>query len=184
MDTESLAAHIQAYNRKDRPLNWKHHLPHRTPVYIGSPSLEHPDPSGVQWGYARGKATTHNNLRVHSVHLHVHYTIVIMEEGNLPHPRCPACDLFVPWEALNLRHPATALCSRVEDRKRRRLVEEEAREGAVVAFWDYNRTLKTVLSFKYLWRLLTSTYEKFPSIIADIWKSRKSWSCMDRILVQ
>ena len=27
--------------------------------------------------------------------------MVILEEGNLPHPRCPLCDMLVPWRALN-----------------------------------------------------------------------------------
>ena len=31
-------------------------------------------------------------------------SIVILEEGNQPHPRCPQCDMFVPQEALNRAH--------------------------------------------------------------------------------
>ena len=35
--------------------------------------------------------------------------------------------------------------------------DEEARTGKVTAFWAYDRPLETVLSFKYLGRLLTAT---------------------------
>ena len=45
------------------------------------------------------------NLQIHFIHRHVQYTVVILEEGNSPHPLCPACDMFVPWSALNLCHP-------------------------------------------------------------------------------
>ena len=49
-------------------------------------------------------------MRVHFLHWHVHDTVVILEEGNLPLPRCPQCDLRVPRRALNGRHPGTAQC--------------------------------------------------------------------------
>ena len=35
-------------------------------------------------------------VRVHFIHLHVLYTVVILEEGNIPHPRCPQCDMMFP----------------------------------------------------------------------------------------
>ena len=40
--------------------------------------------------------------------LNIRYTMVILEEGNLPHPRCPLCDILVPWKALNGTHRSTA----------------------------------------------------------------------------
>ena len=47
-------------------------------------------------------------MRVHFVHRHVQDTVVMLEEGNLPHPRCPGFDLQVPSKALNGRHLGTA----------------------------------------------------------------------------
>ena len=66
-------------------------------------------------------------MRVHFVHLHVQDTVVILEEGNLPHPRCPRCDLQVPRKALNGRHLGTAQCKKGAERKRRQLAEKETR---------------------------------------------------------
>ena len=40
-------------------------------------------------------------------HRHVHGTVVILEEGNPPLPRCPRCDLQVSRKALNGRHLET-----------------------------------------------------------------------------
>ena len=60
--------------------------------------------------------------------------IVTPEEGNLPQPHCPNCDMFIPWTALNHRHSETALCVWVVERKQRRLAEKEAKGGGVVRF--------------------------------------------------
>ena len=69
-------------------------------------------------------------MRVHFVHRHVHDTVVMLEEGNLPLPRCPWCDLQVPRKALNGLHMGTLQCKKEEERKRRRLAETETRENA------------------------------------------------------
>ena len=51
-------------------------------------------------------------MRVHFVHRHVHDTVVMLEEGNLPLPRCPRCDLQVSRKALNGRHLGTCMSHR------------------------------------------------------------------------
>ena len=60
-------------------------------------------------------------MRVHFVHRHVHDTVVILEEGNLPLPRLPRCDLQVSRKALNGRHLGTSQCRTGTERKRIRL---------------------------------------------------------------
>ena len=57
-------------------------------------------------GVPRG--ASNKDVWVHFLHRHVQDTVVIMEEGNLTHPRCPRCDLQVPRKALNGRHLGTA----------------------------------------------------------------------------
>ena len=44
-----------------------------------------------------GREINRTNLRIHFIHCHVQYTLVILEEGNCPHPWCLDCDMFVPW---------------------------------------------------------------------------------------
>ena len=63
-------------------------------------------------------------MQVHFLHGHVRGTVFILEEGNLPHPRCPRCNILVPWRALNGSQIATTQCARGSERKRRRLAEE------------------------------------------------------------
>ena len=76
-----------------------------------------------------GRAVTRTEMRVHFFYCHVLYTVVFLEEVNLPHPRCSRCNMLVPWQALNDRHPVTAQCARGAERKRRRLAEADLRDS-------------------------------------------------------
>ena len=42
------------------------------------------------------RAETREGLRVHFLHRNMWYTVIIVEEVNLPHPHCPFCDMLVP----------------------------------------------------------------------------------------
>ena len=72
-----------------------------------------------------GVSETRAAMRVHFMHRHVHDTVVILEEGNLPLPRCPRCDLQVSRRALNGRHLGTNQCRTGAERKIRRLAAAE-----------------------------------------------------------
>ena len=67
--------------------------------------------------------------------------MVILEEGNLPHPRCPLCNMLVLWKSLNGIHTRTSQCTRGTERKRRRLAAEEEREVTARNFSAYGRPL-------------------------------------------
>ena len=59
-----------------------------------------------------GRVATRTAMRVHFVHRRVLDSVVILEEGNFPHPRCALCDMLVPRRALNGRHPLTVQCKK------------------------------------------------------------------------
>ena len=61
-------------------------------------------------------------MRVHFVHRHVLDTMVILEEGKSPHPRCARCDMQFPRRALKGRHPGTTQCLKGAERKILQLV--------------------------------------------------------------
>ena len=42
------------------------------------------------------RVATRTEMRVHLMHRHVLNTVVILEEGNVPHPWCARCDIMVP----------------------------------------------------------------------------------------
>ena len=64
--------------------------------------------------------------------------------------------MLVRWRELNVSHPATAQCDRGAERKRRRLAEEELREGMERAFEAYGNPLEIVTAFRYLGRFMTA----------------------------
>ena len=100
---------------------------------------------GVPWSCLAegcpGRAATRKAMRVHVLHRNFLYTMVLLEERNIPHPWCPRCDMLVPWRTLNGRQPATAQCARGSEWKRWRLEEEELRWITERAFEAYGATL-------------------------------------------
>ena len=118
-----------------------------------------------------GVSATRAAMRVHFVHRHVHNTVVIMEEGNLPLPRCPRCDLQVSRKALNGRHLETSQCRKATEQKRRRLVEAELEITSEKAFHAYGTKMRVVTEFKYLGRVLTNTDDYWPAVAGIIRKA-------------
>ena len=84
-----------------------------------------------------GRAGTGTAMRVHFWRRHVRDVVIILEEGNLPHPRCLRCDMLVLWRSLNGSQKSTAMCRSGAERKRRRLAETEVRESTEMAFEIY-----------------------------------------------
>ena len=60
-------------------------------------------------------------MQLHFLHCHVLDIVVILEEGNLPHPRYNQCNILVPGRDLNGSHPVIAQCARGAEQKRHRL---------------------------------------------------------------
>ena len=81
-----------------------------------------------------GRAGTRTEMRVHFWRRHMRDIVIILEEGNLPHPRCPQCNMLVPWRALNGCHKNTEICRSGSEKNRRRLSEAEVRDSAEMAF--------------------------------------------------
>ena len=121
-------------------------------------------------------------MQVHFVHRNVYDTVVILEEGNLPLPQCPRCDLQISRTALNGRHLGTSQCRTGTERKRRRLVEAEMRATSEKAFHAYGIQIRVVKEFKYLRRVLTNTDDDWPAVAGNIRKARANWGRLARIL--
>ena len=92
-----------------------------------------------------GRVATRTEIWVHFVHRNVLDTMVMLEEGNSPHPLCARRYMEVPRRALTGRHPGTAQCLKGAERKRQRLAEEEMRENSERAFEEYGVPIKSVL---------------------------------------
>ena len=129
-----------------------------------------------------GGASSRTNLHIHFEHHHVRDTIVILEEGNWPYPRCPQCNIFVPQKALNGRNLATEFCRRIMEKKWSLLAEEESWAGTERALTDYGALLSQVTSFKYLGRVIASDNNNCLSMVRNLRRARKKRSQLTRIL--
>ena len=116
-------------------------------------------------------------MRVHFWRRHVRDTVIILEEGNLPHPRGEECDMLVPWRSLNGRHKDTGMCKSGAIKKQRRETETEIRESTERAFEAYGGQLEDVDSFKYLGRVMTAGDDDWPAVAGNLKKARRSWVC-------
>ena len=128
------------------------------------------------------RVTTRTEMRVHFVHPHVLNIVVMLEEGNLPHPRCARCNMQVPHRALNRRIQGTAQCLKGAERKRRRLAEKDTRNNLEQAFEAYGVPIKSVSEFKYLGRILMATDKDWPAVVRNLGKARRSWGRLPRVL--
>ena len=82
--------------------------------------------------------------------------------------------MLVPWSTLNGRHPATEQCARGEERKRRRLAEEELRGSMDRAFEAYGAPLENMTAFKYLVQVMNAGYDDCPAVVGNLHRTRKS----------
>ena len=105
----------------------------------------------------QGTASSQTKLWIHFAHQNPREIILILEEGNKPHPRCPQCEMFVPQEALNWAQLTSGMCRRGTERKRRRIVVEETEEWTGRVLLAYGTPLKAVPLFKYLGQTLLSS---------------------------
>ena len=132
-------------------------------------------------GYS-GRASTRTAMRVHFWYQHGRDTVVILEEGNLPHPRCSLCDIMVPCKDLNGTHRPTAQCTQGADRRRQRLVAKKEREVTVRAFSAYGRPLEMVNSFKYRGRVILAMDNNWTVVVRNLAWGKTVWRRISRIL--
>ena len=122
-----------------------------------------------------GRVVTRTEIQVHFMHWHVLDTVVILEEVNIHHPRCPRCIMLFPCHTLNRSHPATVQCAIGAERTIRRLAEEELRGISERAFEAYGTPLENVTAFKCRGRMMTAVNDDWLSVVGSLHKARKSW---------
>ena len=71
-----------------------------------------------------------------------------------------------------------------EERKWRRIAEEEARAGKEMVIAAYGIPLSLVTSFKYLGRFLSAAYNNWPAVVHNLQRSRQKWERLSRVLTR
>ena len=115
-----------------------------------------------------GRAGTRTAMCMHFFNWNVRDIVIILEEGNLPHPRCPRCDMLVAWRALNGRHHANTQWAKGAERKRRRMAKAELRDSTERAFEAYLKPLEMMSAFKYLGRVMTAGDDDWPAVAGNL----------------
>ena len=122
------------------------------------------------------------------LHWQVRDTVIILEEGNLTHPRFPHYDILVQWDSLNVLHTTTAQCAKggkgakQAEWKWRRLTAEKVWERITRAFRAYGWPLNLVTSLKYLGRILMASDDYLPEVVGNLRKARNTWARLSIIL--
>ena len=80
-----------------------------------------------------------------------------------------------PWRAFNGKNWDTALCAKGSEQKLKRLRDEEAWESTAVDFQAYVRPLKKVKEFKYLGRVLITSYDEWEAVVMNLWNAMSRW---------
>ena len=105
----------------------------------------------------RGTVSSWTNIWVHFYQQHPWNSMVVLEEGNQPHPWYPQCDMFVPQETLNQAPPTSEMFRRGTERKRQRPVVDETEERTGRVFLAYGTPMTSVSLFRYLGQTLLSS---------------------------
>ena len=74
--------------------------------------------------------------------------LVLLDEVNHPLLFCPNCDILVTGQELNRIHHDTAMRAKGEERRLKRLLEEEAVLSMEMVFEAYRRPSEMVTVFK------------------------------------
>ena len=142
----SLLIHLMTQHGRaeGRQRQWTTPAAGRVPQVYWIPFPEKGGPRTCPVEGCPGRMATRKTMRVHFVNRHVLDTVVILEEGNSPHPRCARCNMQVPWRELNGRHPDTAQLLKAAERNRQRLAETKTRENPEQAFEAYGAPISIV----------------------------------------
>lgn len=131
-----------------------------------------------------GTATTRAGLRQHFQRRHIQDSICILEEGSTPLPRCPHCQLHLPYHSLNGRHPDTALCKNGSQRYRQYLQDQASIHASTICIQACGQDLERVEQFKYLGRMFDGYNSDWLAVWKNVQKAREKWALISRPLVR
>ena len=128
MGTGSLASHLMTQNGKAKAQKWSWNDSATGRGETRTYRIEFSTKGGTRGctvDGCLGKPGTWTAIRMHFCCRNVRDIVIVLEEGNLPHPRCSRCYILVPWRTLNGKHHGTAMGRSGLEQKKRRLAETE-----------------------------------------------------------
>jgi Reverse transcriptase (RNA-dependent DNA polymerase) len=120
-------------------------------------------------------------MRQHFRNRHLESTIIIMEDGVNPLPKCPKCGIF--QRDVGDRHQNTATCKQFALQLQIKCMQEQ---NVVLAqettFTVFGETIENVHEFKYLGRIVTDSDEDKTTVIHNLNRAGKAWGQLHRLL--
>jgi hypothetical protein len=131
--------------------------------------------------------TYHTNtsykMRQHFRSHHVKDTIVVIEDGPDPLPKCPKCGIF--QKNVGEVHQQSSTCKQFAMRlnaKNMQIHNEMIAENTT--FTVFGETIENVHEFKYLGRIVTDTDDDKATIVHNLNKAGNAWGQINRLLSQ
>ena len=121
------------------------------------------------------KDTSHTNLQLHFMQWNVEDTIIILNKGTVPHPRCGKCVMFLPLDTLVAWYLSTKICSRGVEQNFHHLAVNYAWVASGTELWDRYQILKKVDTSKYLIRMLPFDKSDCPTGVRNLQRERRKW---------
>ena len=123
-----------------------------------------------------GMATTPYNLCHHFAHRHPTDTLMILEEGSAPLPKCEHCGMHITYLSLNTSHYNSTVCRAGAAHERQRCTIQDARRAREVVFTVHGTQLEVVSEFRYLGCPFSSMDDDWPAVYQNLSKARKQWA--------
>ena len=128
------------------------------------------------------KATAWGGLRAHFQFRHPNDSIHILTESPRPFGKCERCGLQL--KTADAKHRSTQACVAGTEMLKQRGLAEAARKAREVTFTVYGQELRSVDTFKYLGRPMSSADGDSAAVFRNISLARKKWGMCMRILAR
>ena len=109
------------------------------------------------------------------MHRNVEDTIIILNEGMGPHPRCRQCGMFVPQEILATGHLGTKIYRRGVERKCLRIAANVTWVVSGTEFRARDQVLEKVYTFKYLDRMVCFDDSYWSAVTRNLQRAWRKW---------
>jgi hypothetical protein len=125
------------------------------------------------------KAACGYQMRRHFVSQHTGDTVIILQEGPVPLPRCASCGMF---STTALAHPETSECKKWTKRAEKETKQGEKAKAMQTKFYVNGQAVQQVTEFKYLGRVLDAEDNDQKAVMYNLNKAKQQWGRLTRVL--
>jgi hypothetical protein len=187
VQARSLSQHKWTKHGIDTNAITQHTTPPHLAEHAGNHTYEVSMPEYKQYGQCpvpgcEAIIRDRHGMRRHFLFWHYYDTIIILEEGQLP--RCDNCGMFCTLSALAGKHKELALCKEGARQNKQKVTYLRCIRAFRCTFQIQDQPIKTVTTFRYLGRILTSWDNDWEAARQNLYKAKQRWAMISRILMR